>query len=72
MIARAMETSGAKPFIVAGVKGLWLAFSFHLIVLAVVVLVVSRDQERNRLFSSVRSSLPPTPLFSFILCSRVR
>jgi hypothetical protein len=43
MIARAMETSGTKPFIVAGVKGLWLAFSFHLIVLAVVVLVVSRD-----------------------------
>ncbi len=42
-VARAIEASGAKPFLVSAVKGLWLMFSAHLIILSLIIVAASRS-----------------------------
>ncbi|MFH1177201.1 MAG: hypothetical protein V1750_07320 [Acidobacteriota bacterium] len=40
-VSTAIQASGAKPFLVAAVKALWLMFSAHLILLSIVVILAS-------------------------------
>ncbi len=40
-VSSAILASGAKPFLVAAVRALWLMFSVHLIVLGIVVILAS-------------------------------
>jgi len=42
-VANAIAATGAKPFLVSAVKGLWLMFSAHLIILSLVFVVASRS-----------------------------
>jgi len=42
-VANAIAATGAKPFLVSAVKGLWLMFSAHLIILSLVFVVASRN-----------------------------
>jgi hypothetical protein len=48
-IAHGMEASSARPFLVSAMKVLWLAYSFHLVVLSVVFLLASRTRGGKRL-----------------------
>lgn len=40
-VSNAIQASGAKPFLVAAVRALWLMFSAHLVLLAIVVVLAS-------------------------------
>jgi len=42
-VANAIAASAAQPFLVSAVKGLWLMFSSHLIILSLVFVVASRS-----------------------------
>lgn len=48
-VARAIEASNAKPFLISAVKGLWLMFSIHLIILSLVLIALSRGLQAKRL-----------------------
>ena len=41
-VSTAIQSSGAKPFLVAAVKALWLMFSAHLVILSIVVILATR------------------------------
>jgi hypothetical protein len=47
-VAGAIEATSAKPFLAGAVKGLWLMFSIHLIVVSFAVAVVSRSLQAKR------------------------
>lgn len=48
-VAKAIEASDADPFLISAVKGLWLMFSIHLIILSLVFIAVSRSLQAKRL-----------------------
>ncbi len=42
-VANAIEASNARPFLASAVKGLWLMFSAHLIILSLIIVAASRS-----------------------------
>ncbi|MEW6207101.1 MAG: hypothetical protein AB1631_01955 [Acidobacteriota bacterium] len=47
-VARSIEASDVKPFLISAVKGLWLMFSIHLIVVSFALVAVSRSLQAKR------------------------
>ena len=48
-MARDMGASGAKPALIAEMKGLWVVFSLHLIILGVLAFSISRCASARQL-----------------------
>ncbi len=67
-VARAMETSGARPVIVSAVKGLWLVFSSHLILVGLVVLAVGKGSSGKQiiLLCALISAIDTALLLRFV------
>jgi hypothetical protein len=47
-VARSIEASDVRPFLISAVKGLWLMFSIHLIVVSSALVAVSRSLQAKR------------------------